>query len=289
MRKILIQLTLCFLMLITDNVFSSLCLADDDTLTMAVFPRRSAKVTTDLFMPIANYLSTQLNRKVEFRTAKNFAAFWQGLAQNKYDLVHYNQYHYLMSHKRFGYRVILKNEEFGKSVISGSITIRKNGNINELADLRGKTIAFGGGTMAMMSYIVPTYLLQKAGLKRSDYEVKFAKTPPNAVLSVYYQQYDAAGAGDVVIDLNIITKQIDSQQLTHLITSKPLAHLPWAVNKNMSDTLMKKIQALLLLLNNSTKGLKLLDGANLTGLVKAIDSDYDPHRKIVKEVYGQTY
>lgn len=256
---------------------------------MGVFPRRNAKVTIKLFKPLAEYLSQQLGRKVQLVTKKNFAQFWRGVKDKKFDIVHYNQYHYLVSHKKFGYDVILKNEEFGRSTLAGALVVRKDSKINSIQDLKGKRIAFGGSHKAMISYIVPRYLLLQAGLKHSDYEEVFANNPPNAVFSTFYKQSDAAGASNIVFNLDIVNKNIDVSQLKYLAVSKELAQLPWAIKKSMNEKLRDKIKSLMLKLNDSDQGRRILANAKLTGLVEAKDAEYNEVRKIVKAIYGESY
>ena len=286
-RKCLI-LIVCTLCIFTE---CSIAAADakQKPLVMGVFPRRNAKATLKLFKPIAEYLTHKLGRNVRLVTNKNFEDFWKGVTQHKFDIVHYNQYHYLVSHKKYGYEVILKNEEFGKSTLAAAIVVRKDSKINSFQDLRGKRIAFGGGPQAMISYIVPRYLLLKAGLKKGDYTEVFAKNPPNAVFSTFFKQTDAAGAGNIVFDLDVVKKIIDVSQLKYLVESKELAHIPWAVNKDMDGKLREKIKSLLLNLNKTVKGQRILNDAKLTGLVEAKDAEYNDVRKIVKAVYGETY
>ena len=110
----------------------------------------------------------------------------------------------------------MKNEEFGRDALAGSLIVRKDSGIRNVHDLKGKKIAFGGGPKAMIAYIVPVYLLQQAGLQASDYEATFAKNPPNAVLSVYYHQIDAAGAGDKALELNMVKSQINVNEMQHI-------------------------------------------------------------------------
>jgi len=289
MNKLLFRLLLFPLIIISTLSDHGAALADDDPLIMGLFPRRNAAITHRIFKPIADHLSRQLNRKVKLETAKDFKTFWKGVTENKYDLVHYNQYHYIKSHKQYGYRVILKNEEFGKSTLTGSITVRKDSGINNILDLKGKRIAFGGGPTAMMSYILPSYLLKKAGLKKDDYTEAFAKNPPNAVMSAYYQQYDAAGAGDVVLKLGMVRKQINTDEMSYLLKGEQMAHLPWAVKKNMSPELENKIQQSLLDLNYSDEGKNILKSAKLTGIRLATDDEYDPHREVVNFIYSEQY
>ena len=179
-------------------------------LRMGIFPRRNADTTLSMFKPMAEALSEALNRKVVLETTYDFASFWSNVANNSYDIVHYNQYHYIKSHHDYGYRVIAKNVEFGHEKIAGSILVRKDSNIESLQDLKGKRIIFGGGHKAMMAYIVPTYLLRQAGLKEGDYFEKFALNPPKAVIATYFKQATAAGAGSYTLELPLVKKEIDT-------------------------------------------------------------------------------
>ena len=54
----------------------------------------------------------------------------------------------------------------------------------------------------------------------------------------------------------------------------------------MSAKLRESIQALLVNLGDNEAGRQVLKAANVTGLKKAEDRDYDPHRKMVGAVLG---
>ncbi len=263
--------------------------ADDGALVMGVFPRRNATETVRLFSPLAQHLSEVLGREVRLETAHNFAAFWQGVTEQRYDIVHYNQYHYVRTHQQFGYEVIAKNEEFGESTIAGSLVIRNDRGIKSIRDLKGKKIVFGGGPKAMQSYIVATYLLRQAGLKSGDYSEEFAKSPPNAILAAYFDQAAAAGAGDKVLQLPVVTRKVDTAKLTVLARAPQHAHLPWAVKGGMAATLRQTIQQILVDLQETEKGRQILATAKLTGLRAAADKEYDPHRRIIREVLNESY
>ncbi len=256
-------------------------------LRLGVFPRRNADVTQAMFKPFAEALSRALNRKVVVETTYDFASFWDNIANNSYDLVHYNQYHYLKSHHEYGYRVIARNVEFGHEKIAGSILVRKDSNIKTLQDLKGKKIIFGGGRKAMMAYIVPTYLLRQAGLNKGDYFERFALNPPKAAIAVYYQQAAAAGSGHYTLDLPIVKKEIDTGKIRYLATSRKMAHLPWAVNKSISDELALKVRAFMVGLIHADKGKNILKSMRITKFLPTEDSDYALHREIVKEALGE--
>jgi len=288
--------SLFILLVITSLLSSPLALADmssqprahsDGSLVVGIFPRRNAAITVRLFKPIADYLSTALNRKVSLVTAKDFPSFWQSVETQQYDLVHYNQYHYVVSHAKHGYQVILKNQEVGKDEISSVITVRKDSDIQSVADLRGKKIAFGGGKRAMVSYIATTHLLRQHGLQAGDYIEVFARNPPNAIFSCFYKQTAAAGSGDMIFRMGMVQKKVNVDELRFLAKGEAIAHLPWAVKKDMSDRLREQIQTAMLALNKDKP--HLLAEALLTGLSPAVDADFDKHRAIIKSVLNENY
>ncbi len=256
----------------------------DDALIVGVFPRRNAETTIQIFTPLAEYLQKQLRRPVRLETAPDFEVFQERLAGRHYDLVHFNQYHYIKAHASYRYDVLVQNEEFGESVIRGAIYVRKDAGIENIGDLRGKRILFGGGKDAMMSYLVPRHLLLKGGLARGDYQESLAASPPNAVLATYLGLADAGGAGEVVRRLPIVKNRIDVSALNLIAVSEPLPHLPWAVKSELNRELRDKLRTLLLHLKDSEEGRTVLDKARLTGFQPAVDADYDVHRKIIDRV-----
>jgi phosphonate transport system substrate-binding protein len=257
---------------------------DEGTLVLGVFPRFNAMDTTTRYTPIAEYLQERLGRKVSLVTSKEFQAFWRGIEERRYDIVQYNQYHFIRSAK--SYQVIAHNKEFGKSTMAGALYVRKDSGITSLAQLRGRTVLFGGGEDAMMAYIAPVYMMLQAGLKKDDFKSQFTVTPINSVIGVFHRQADAAGTGDNVLGQPVIRNAINMDELTALAVSEQLLHLPWAVKRTMSAQLRETVRSSLVDLENSEAGRNVLRAALLTGIGKAEDKDYEPHRKMVRAVMG---
>ncbi|MGZ8229074.1 MAG: PhnD/SsuA/transferrin family substrate-binding protein [Burkholderiales bacterium] len=256
----------------------------ENGLALGIFPRYNATETTTMYTPMADRLSERLGRKVTLITSKDFDSFWKGVDEQRYDIVHYNQYHYIRSAQT--YRVIAHTQEFGKSAVAGALYVRKDSGITDISQLRGRTIIFGGGKDAMMSYIAPRFLMMRAGLKESDFKTEFAVNPPNAVLALYHKQADAAGGGDILIDLPVVKNAINAEELRVLATTEPLLFLPWAVKRNMPAKLRESIQSILTDLDASDAGRHVLTTARTTGIGKAEDKDYAPHRRMTDAVFG---
>jgi len=258
--------------------------AAEEPLTLSVFPRNNSAETVRQFAPMAAYLGERLGREVTLVTSKNFESFWNAVSVQRYDIVHYNQYHFIRSAQ--SYQVIAHSQEFGKNAVAGALYVRKDSGITEVTQLRGRTIIFGGGKDAMLSYIAPRYLLMQAGLKEEDFKTELAVSPPNALIALYHKQADAAGGGELLIEQPVVKNAIDTQQLRVLATSEPLLYLPWAVKRSMPAKLRESIQSLLVHLADSEAGRDVLKAATMTGMERAEDRDYDPHRRMVAAVFG---
>jgi phosphonate transport system substrate-binding protein len=127
----------------------------------------------------------------------------------------------------------------------------------------------------------------QAGLKEGDFKSEFAVNPPNALLALYHKQADAAGGGDILIDLPVVRNAIDTKELRVLATTEPLLFLPWAVKRSMPAKLRESVQSVMVGLERSDAGKKVLSSAKATGMGKAEDRDFNPHRKMTTAVFGR--
>lgn len=272
------------------SAVSEMQLKEDAPLKMAVFPRRFANVTREAFTPLTEYLSKELGREVELIVPLDFNAFWEGVESKEYDLVHYNQYHYVKSHKELGYEVIAANEEFGSRTIAGTLFVKAdNDRVKSVEDLRGKNIIFGGGKRAMGSYIGPTAILRKHGLQEGDYTEVFAKNPPQALLNIDLGVAEAAAAGDALIKSKAVTSKIDVNTVAVLAKSEDLTQLPWAVRGDMPVAQREKLRELMTTLKQQEGGEAILKAAKVTDFFAVENADYDKTREVTMYVLGEEY
>jgi phosphonate transport system substrate-binding protein len=291
----MIKFFFCLLLLFSSNSLLaqsqvlSPSIQNNSTLVIGIFPRRDPALTIRLFKPLKNYLEQHTRYKFILETSPNFEVFNKKLQQRRYDIVHFNQYHYVKSHDHLKYDVLVQNEELGEKTIRGGIFVRKDSGINSLQQLRGKRVLFGGGKKAMMSYIVPLYLLRQSGLHETDFKALFASNPPNAILATYTRQVAASGAGEVATRLPVVTSKINSKELKALALSEEMANLPWAIKRELSGDIAEQIKQLLITLKSSETGRKILKAAKLTAFNPVTDEDYNQHREIINFVESNHY
>ncbi|MBI5460841.1 MAG: phosphate/phosphite/phosphonate ABC transporter substrate-binding protein [Gammaproteobacteria bacterium] len=247
--------------------------ADAAPLRFGVFPRWNAQIMVADFTPLAQALGKALERKVQIETDKDFASFMQRVYAREFDLIHVNQLQYLQAHDQAGYQVIAKLCETADCTIRAVIVARTDTAVHSVADLRGKTVAFGGRD-AMVSHILARELLRQHGLPPTDYRAVFAKNPPNALFTVYNGAAAAAGVGSPVFERPEIKRRVDVNQLRILVESDPIPPLPIAVRGDLDSGLLKRLRAALLDLNRGSEGTALLTRLGATHLAAAEHADY---------------
>lgn len=270
-------------------ILSHPILALSEPFIVGIFPRQGATVVHKQFGALEKYLNVALGREVILETAKDFDTFWENVRHQRYDLVHYNQYHYVKSHKEFGYNAILRNEELGKETMSSALAVTTDSGITEVSQLKGKKIVFGGGRSAMVAYIGVKQLLMAAGLKDGDYAEEHSNNPPNAVLALYVGQADAAGTADSVFNVPAVAQKVQANKLRFLKVGIPLPHLPWAIKSSVDAATRDKLVDALAVLDKSVDGKAILQEAGVSRFIPAKDADYDACRDMIRSVTGEAY
>ena len=247
--------------------------AGDAPLRFGVFPRWNAQIMVADFTPLAQALGTTLGRKVQIETDKDFTSFMRRVYAREFDLIHVNQLQYLQAHDQAGYQVIAKLCETADCTIRAVIVTRTESALHNVADLRGKTVAFGGRD-AMVSHILARELLRQNGLPTTDYLAVFAKNPPNALFTVYNGAADAAGVGSPVFERPEIKRRVDVKKLHVLVESDPIPPLPIAVRGDLDSGLVKRLLAALLDLNQGAAGTALLARIGATHFAASEHAEY---------------
>ena len=95
------------------------------------------------YRPLADYLSKKLNRPVELRTVDSWEGLAKSLANGETDIALMGPWGYVLANHQAGAQVISTILYDGKpEYFAITVTSPKSG-INTLADLKGKTFAFG--------------------------------------------------------------------------------------------------------------------------------------------------
>ena len=252
-----------------------------DSLILAVHPFLSNEELEKKFTPIADYLGRQTGKKIIVRVGSSYEEHILYIGSDKVDIAYMGPASYVRMVNKFGEKPLLaKLEVNGHSYFQGNIIVRKDSGIKSMDDLLGgKRIAFGDPN-STMSYIVPHYMLHKAGVfAEQTTKHQFLHSHNNVALGVLSGDYDAGAVKPAVF-----RKYEENGLRTIAMTPKISEHL-FVVRKNLSTGKIKMLRKAMLGMHKSPKGLAALHAIkkSITGLVKVKSSDYDNLRKIILE------
>lgn len=104
-----------------------------------VVPQQSASRLAQVWIPLLKQISLELGVEVSFATAKDIPTFETCLARGAYAFAYMNPYHYTVFSETAGYRAFARQSE---KKLQGLLVVRKDSNLQELADLNGQPVAF---------------------------------------------------------------------------------------------------------------------------------------------------
>lgn len=269
-----LSLVILFLSLFTLRSFSA---QNSKEITFAVIPFETTLVMAKTFFPLIKYLEKRCDVKIRLVTAPTWGLFRDRVDAGGYDVVYFNPYHYIRSHETQGYLPIVK---VGGSPFTGILLVRKDSNIKNYKELKGRTIVFPHRDAWAAFWLTKYYLLKKGIDVERDNDIVFVESHKSGILTCYHRLADAAGTWR---PLRLINKDIENA-LTILFETEPHPNMPVAVHPRVGQELSFKLKNALLELHTNKEGQEILKGLNHVKFVDAKDSDYDLTRKICKEL-----
>lgn len=227
------------------------------------------------FEPLGKYLQDKLGREVKFIPVTDYAACVEALVNGKVDLAWFGGFTFVQANIRSQGNVeplIQRAEdETFKSVF---ITTADSG-IDGLADLKGKTFAFGSPS-STSGHLMPRSFLLKAGIQPDlDMRVAFSGAHDATAFSVAGGKV-AAGALNISVWNKLVDAgKIDTKAVKVFYTTPPYFDYNWTVRKDMDPALKKQIRDAFLALDGGTEqGKKILELQRASKFVPTAAGNY---------------
>lgn len=256
-------------------------IADEDILKFGIGMFQPDKDKNDAtYRPLANYLSAKLNRKIELRTVDSWEGLAKSLANGETDIALLGPWGYVLANHQSGAQVIASILYDGKPEYYSIIITHPQSGIKSIADLKGKTFAFGdkGSTSG---YLIPFHHFMNQGINTDTYFSKIIHTSHQAIETQVTQGNLDAGA-DYNRNRNAMIEQglIKASQSVIIWQSAPLPNDAFAVSKNLQSdkALISKLQSALEGLGEALKSKPELLPPHYTGFVSKDNSFYKPIR-----------
>lgn len=285
MKKILALLT-AFLLILTGCSSSSATTEkkEEKVLKMGFVPTRDSEKLVEEIKPLADKLSEKLGIKVEAFVASNYVGVVEGINSGSVDFGFIPPFASILAKQQGGAERILvtKNKE-GKTGYYSTILVGKDSNINAIADLKGKKVAFVDPT-STSGYIYPGATISKAGLNlEKDITSQFAGGHDKALELLMNGDVDAIGTSETVLTRYAKEFPNAKEKTKVLAKSDLIPGITVTTTKTMDKELQAKIKAALLELQTDKETMKLFTELfSITGFEEVDNEAYNKVEETAK-------
>jgi phosphonate transport system substrate-binding protein len=247
-----------------------------DILRVSAIPDENPNELLRIYRPFAEYLASELGIKVQFTPVVDYAATVEGLAAKKLDLVWYGGFTSVQAVRRTNgtaKRLVLRQED---AEFKSVFIARPASSIKSLADLKGKTFAFGSVSSTSGS-LMPRFFLLQAGMhpERDMKQVAYSGAHDATALWVESGKVDAGALNFLVWDKLVQTKKVDLDKVNVLWTTPPYVDYVWTARGDLDQGIQDKITAAFLKLDYKNAAHRtLLDLHRTKKYIRAHDADW---------------
>lgn len=228
------------------------------------------------FTPVAKYLEQETGMKVSYVPVSDYAAVVEALATDKVDLAWLGGFTFVQARLRTnGTANPLVQREEDTRFISRFITADPA--IKSLADLKGKTFAFGSPS-STSGHLMPRFFLLKANIQpdRDFKTVAFSGAHDATAAFVASGKVEAGVLNASVWDRLVEQKKIDTSKVRVFATTPPYYDYNWTARGTLDPAVAKKIKEAFLKLDPANPAHKeVLDVQRASRFVATTPANYD--------------
>ena len=244
--------------------------ASTRTYTFGVVPQQSATHLAQDWGPLLRLLEAKSGVRLRFATAPDIPTFEQRLAAGQYDIAYMNPYHYTVFHKRPGYVAFAREKD---RRLKGIVVVRKDAAYQDIAELRGQTLAFP----APASFAATVLVRAEFARQGVPIQAKYVLSHDSVYLGVAKGLYPAGGG--VVRTLDNMDAAV-REQLRILWTSQAYTPHPFAAHPRVPAAVVRSLAAAMLALAADPAGQQALSGIGFKAIEAGQDRDWDDVRTL---------
>ncbi len=225
--------------------------ADRPALRVSAIPDEAPTELQRKFKPLGDYLGKALGMDVRFQPVTDYPATVEGLAGGHLDLVWYGGFTFVQARLRTGNAIpIVQREEDAQ--FHSKFIARAGSGIRSLADLKGKTFAFGSPS-STSGHLMPRFFLLEAGLvpERDFARVGYSGAHDVTARWVESGKVDAGALNESIWQKLVEEKKIDPAKVVVFYSTPPYHDYNWTVRGDLDPGVVAKLRSAFLALDPS--------------------------------------
>lgn len=220
-----------------------------DVLKVSAIPDEAPTELLRKFKPLGAYLEQELGMKVEFVPVADYAAVVEALAADRIDMAWLGGFTFVQVHLKDPTATPLVQREQDAQFTSKFITA--NPQVHSLADLKGKTFAFGSISSTSGSLMPRYFMLKNDGITPEGYFSRIAYSGAHDATAAWVQagKVDAGVLNASVWDKLVASGKVDTDKVKVFATTPTYFDYNWTVRGNLDPVLKSKLKAAFLALD----------------------------------------
>lgn len=221
-----------------------------EVLRVSAIPDEAPTELLRKFKPLGAYLEQQLGMKVEFTPVADYPAVVEALATDRLDLAWLGGFTFVQVRLKTGNAIPLVQREQDAQFTSKFITA--NPDVTSLADLKGKTFAFGSVSSTSGS-LMPRYFMLQDGIKPESHFSRVGYSGAHDATAAWVQagKVDGGVLNASVWDKLVASGKVDSNKVKVFATTPTYFDYNWTVRGTLDPALAEKIKAAFLALDQA--------------------------------------
>ena len=228
--------------------FTALAAQAADVLKVSAIPDEAPTELLRKFKPLGAYLEKELGMKVEFVPVADYPAVVEALATDRLDLAWLGGFTFVQVRLKTGNAIPLVQREQDAQFTSKFITA--NPDVKSLADLKGKSFAFGSVSSTSGS-LMPRYFMLQDGIKPETFFSRVGYSGAHDATAAWVQagKVDGGVLNASVWDKLVAAGKVDTSKVKVFATTPAYYDYNWTVRGTLDPALTAKIKQAFLALD----------------------------------------
>jgi len=256
--------------------------AADNAIRVGMIPDAGAtQVSVDQKKPLKDYLATALGQPVDLIIPTNYNATVEGLGNGSLDFAYLGGLTYLKAHEQYGVTPLVQRQS-DQQFHSLFIT-QAGSSINSLADIKGKTFAFGD-IVSTSGHLMPFLAMTNAGVNvYTDLKFRYSGSHAATAKAVEAAAVDAGALDETVFRQMTSSGDVNPAKVRVFFTTPPFVDYVWVARKDINPAAAERFAKAFLSLQQP-KDAQVLDILRGSQFVRANDQEYASLKVIAKQL-----
>jgi phosphonate transport system substrate-binding protein len=260
--------------------------AVQEEITIGLVPEMNVFAQVQRFQPLADHLSQLTGITIKLSILNRYSSVVEELRQQRIDAAFLGSFTAALAIEQLGVTPVARPVNLDNtSTYHGIILARKDSNIKNVANMRGKTIAFVERSTTA-GYVFPLAWLKERGIEHYQEFFGgyfFAGSHDAAIDAVMNKKADVGAAKNTIYEYYLAKSPGAATELTIIARSKPVPSNGLCVSRTVNKATIAKLQSALISLDKTARGRNVLKKMRALKFVETRADDYAPVFNLIKE------